>query len=286
MKKDTEYLIERENGFKVIAPLSSVSAKKWSENTQWGTSKPITRDPMKEHNTFQEEVAMAPLLIVITSDGQKAQIWKMDGNVSFVDSHNKEVSMDFIRQNWNDLEPLIEWMGNIKYIPEEYRTHEAYLNMVSRDGYQLEFIPDKDKTYDICMEAVKQHGGALHFVPEQFKNLALYDAAIEQNAYSLNAMDLNTLSEDDALYICEKALKQNPEVAYIIESSYKNPKVQKLIAENPKANPETEMSFQNFDAKDSHSSSEDILRIYKKDFDAIKENYKKSEPDNDSKFSL
>ena len=63
------------------------------------------------------------------------------------------------------INPLI-----IKYVPENMKTPEMFLEMVRSYGrYGLEYIPENMKTPEICMEAVKRDGLALQYVPENMR---------------------------------------------------------------------------------------------------------------------
>ena len=58
----------------------------------------------------------------------------------------------------------------IRYVPEELKTQELYLELVKQEPSALiEDIPGKFITAELCLEAVKQNAEALEYVPEELR---------------------------------------------------------------------------------------------------------------------
>ena len=75
--------------------------------------------------------------------------------------------------------------GNKK---EEIETDPHDLEMVKKDGMQLEFV--KNQTPEICLAAVKQAGYAIQYVNEQTPEICM--VAVQQNGMSLECVEEQT----------------------------------------------------------------------------------------------
>ena len=234
--RETEFIYKDENtGFQIVSPLTKKSAQWWGKGTRWCTS-------AEKNNQFEYYNKKAPLLILLMPDKQKLQLWNNDkiennGNeIQFMDEADNTVSLDYIKENWNILEPVCLWLNDLRFIPEhlrteeicklavkqngraldyvpyELRTKELYELAVQENGLNLFYVPENYKTKELCEIAVKNNGEALRYIPKQLRMKELCEIAVKRNGWSLQYIPLELRTKE--LY--ELAIQQKGEALYYV----------------------------------------------------------------------
>jgi hypothetical protein len=178
--RETEFIYkDKKTGFQIVSPLTKESAKWWGKGTRWCTS-------AEKNNRFEHYTKDAPLFILLVPDKQKLQLWKYDNRIQFMDENDNKISLDYIEQNWNILEPICKWLNDIRFIPEKYRDYNIYLEAVKQNGHALGYIPKELRDYSLCLEAVKNNGIALISVPKELRDYNIYLEAVKNNGEALS----------------------------------------------------------------------------------------------------
>ena len=204
--RETEFIYkDEETGFQIVTPLTEESAKWWGKGTRWCTS-------AENNNLFDYYTKQAPLLILLipnngdtAGNGDKLQLWKNGNDIQFMNEADNTVSLGYIKQNWNILEPICLWLNDLKFIPERLKTKELCESIIKNNGLSLEYVPNKLKTKGMCELAVKQNGESLQFVSEELKTNELYELAVQNNGLSLSFIPERLRTRK----ICELAVKQD-----------------------------------------------------------------------------
>jgi hypothetical protein len=184
--RETEFVYKDEKtGFQIISPLTEESAKWWGKGTRWCTS-------AENNNMFYDYASLSPLLILLLPsslsaihNGLKLQLWKSGNNIQFMDEADNNVSLDFMKQYWNILEPVCLWLNNLQFIPEEFRTKERCESAIKQNGYNIKYVPKELRTKELCESAIKQNGYALGNIPEELRTPKLCELAVKQNGDAL-----------------------------------------------------------------------------------------------------
>ena len=243
--RETEFVYkDEETGFQIISPLTEESAKWWGKGTRWCTS-------AENDNMFWAYAKKAPLFVIIMPNCDKLQLWKYKNNIQFMDEADNNVSLDYIEQNWNILEPICLWLNDLKFIPEKYRTKELCELVIKQNGIALEFIPKELITEELCELAVKQNGWSLDFVPEYLKTKEMCKLAVKQSGWAIKYVpeeyitkemcELAVKNDGYALQyvpekliteeLCELAVKNDGRIIFFIKK-YLTPELCKLAVEN------------------------------------------------------
>ena len=188
--EESEILLDRDDGMKIIVPLTEFSAKWWGGNsygvsTRWCTS-------TKNNNMFEYYAKKSPLYIIIIPNNiggyDKLQFWSHEGNIQFMDSEDIPITKDYISQ-YPDIINILIIIDNtglfIKYLPDEFITQEICELAIRQSGIALRYVPDEFVTPELCELVVRQDGRALEYIPYKFKTQELYKIAVRQNGLSL-----------------------------------------------------------------------------------------------------
>ena len=197
--RETEFVYkDEETGFQIVSPLTEESAKWWGKGTRWCTS-------AEKNNMFKEYVKDAPLFILLMPNGDKLQLWIWKDNIQFMDDADNEMELDYIKENWNILEPICLWLNDLKFIPEEYITKELLELAVKQNGLALRYVQEEYRTPDLCEIAIQQDGRLLLYVPKKLRTKELCELAIKENGYALADIPYSLITKE----LCELAVKQN-----------------------------------------------------------------------------
>ena len=220
--RETEFIYKDENtGFQIISPLTENSAKWWGKGTRWCTS-------ADNNNMFERYAKDAPLLILLMPNGDKLQLWKDNGYIQFMNEADNEISLNYIEEHWDILEPLCLWLNDLKYIPEKYRTKEIYFNVIKQNGLNIKYIPDNFLTEELCEIAVKQNGWCIKDITSNFLTLELYKLAVKSNGESLYYVPKIIRSRE----FYELAVKQNGYCLYLVSNEYKTKELYELAVKS------------------------------------------------------
>jgi hypothetical protein len=239
--RETEFIYkDEETGFQIISPLTKESAKWWGKGTRWCTS-------AENNNMFEHYAKKAPLFILLmptnedsTGNRDKLQLWNCSNSIQFMDEVDNSVTLEYIEQNWDILEPVCLWLNNLKYIPDIYMTEDICKNIIQKHGAFLYSIPKEFKTLEICELAianngsslqhiseeyrtqglceiaVKQDGLALYHVPDEFKTKELCELAVNNNGNAIVDVPLKLMTEE----LCKIAVKQNGHALHYIPEKF------------------------------------------------------------------
>ena len=204
--RETEFIYKDEKtGFQIISPLTEESAKWWGKGTRWCTS-------AENNNMFWDYAKDAPLFILLIPDnagtpgnGNKLQLWKDENNIQFMDEADNSVSLEYIEQNWNILEPVCLWLNDLKFIPERHKTQELYEVIAKENGRILRLIPSEYKTKELCELAIKNSGLALSYIPLKYITQELCELAVKQDGMALCYVPKALTTEE----LCELAVQQD-----------------------------------------------------------------------------
>ena len=210
--RETEFIYkDKKTGFEIVSPLTKESAKWWGKGTRWCTS-------AEKNNRFEHYTKDAPLFILLVPDKQKLQLWKYDNRIQFMDENDNKISLDYIEQNWNILEPICKWLNDIRFIPEKYRDYNIYLEAVKQNGHALGYIPKELRDYNLCLEAVKNNGEALSFVTKELRDYNIYLEAVKQDGEAL----ISVPKELRDYNLCLEAVKQDGFALRYVPDEYIN----------------------------------------------------------------
>jgi hypothetical protein len=231
--EETFTLLEDPNGFKIVSPLTEYASCWWGRGTRWCTA-------AENNNYFAHYYEKAPLLIVITPEGNKYQMFVTPHNFQFTNDNDEIVDRHTVVREWDYFKPLFHhalsiqaeimkhipfdvWtteladiicqsstdqsmalMGFLLYFSEE-KTYDLYLKFVKNSGSLLSMVPREMLSREICLEAVKQYGLVLEEVPEEFVDEQMCDIAVANNGLALWGLPQRYLTEER----CMIAVKQN-----------------------------------------------------------------------------
>ena len=197
--RETEFVYKDENtGFQIISPLTEDSAKWWGKGTRWCTS-------AEKNNMFWYYAKDSPLFITLMPNGDKLQLWKNGNKIQFMDEADNRVSLDYIEQHWNILEPICKWLNDLRFIPEELKTQELCESAVQKDGWSLYYVPKEYKTPELCKIAIQEEGHSLNCIPKELITFELCELAVQKAGYTLRFAPLYLRTKE----LCELAIHQN-----------------------------------------------------------------------------
>lgn len=75
--------------------------------------------------------------------------------------------------------------SSLQTTPSQHLTEGKCLEIVKRNGLELQYVPRNLKTYEMCMEAVMSNGKAIQYVPDELSTYHLDLAAVKQNGDAL-----------------------------------------------------------------------------------------------------
>lgn len=191
-----------ETGFSIVSPKTEFASCWWGEETWW-------RSARKEYSEFEMLNEKAPLIIFLMPNRDRLQLHITAESFEFVNSKNKLVDVDYIKENWNILKPSILWIVQreglfLEKIPEEYRNTDLCLNAVTQNGWSLKFVPDSTKNTEICLQAVKTHGISLQYIPQNLRSKEICLQAVSQDGVAL----LHVPTERRDREMCTNAVRQ------------------------------------------------------------------------------
>ena len=198
------------NSLMVVIPKTEYASKWWGRGTQWCTAG-------DKNNMFDNYYKDGPLVVIIVNDIKtQLHINLVNNNtpVQFMNEHDIDINLKFVKDNWTLLSPIMEWAINkngttlrlipellrtaelclcavsknaeaIRYVPQLLLTTEICLVAVRKNGNTLRFIDNHLMAEEICLEAVRQNGRALEYIPEYLMTHELCLEAVRQNGYSL-----------------------------------------------------------------------------------------------------
>ena len=204
--RETKFVYKnKETGFQIVSPLTEESAKWWGKGTRWCTS-------AENNNVFWSYAKDAPLLILLIpsnvntiNNNLKLQLWKYNNDIQFMDDTDNEVTLEYIEQYWNILEPLCLWLNDLRFIPDRLKTPELCELAVKNNGFTLSYVPENLKTKELCELAIQQNGWALRYVPDRLKTQELCELAVQQNGYALRYIPEELKTKE----LCKLAIKQD-----------------------------------------------------------------------------
>lgn len=215
--EETEFVFKDDDTkFQIISPLTEDSAKWWGKGTRWCTA-------ADNNNMFWNYAKYAPLFILIMPNGEKLQLWKdfKLNEVQFMDEADNNVQADYIKKNWDILEPILMWIDDLEYIPDEFKTPELCEMAVEQNGMALNFVPEELRTYELCMLALNRDVYAVECVPYKFLTPELCEIAVQQNGKALNFV----LEELKTPELCRMAVEQNGMSIFSVPEKYKTPEL-------------------------------------------------------------
>jgi hypothetical protein len=227
--RETEFIYKDEDtGFQIVSPLTEESAKWWGKGTRWCTS-------AEKNNMFWDYAKDAPLFILLIPDnagtpgnGNKLQLWKDENNIQFMDEADNSVSLEYIEQNWNILEPVCLWLNDLKFIPDKYKTKELYEVIAKENGRILRLIPSEYKTKELCEIAIKNSGLALSYIPLKYITKELCQMAVQQDGMALVYVPKALITEE----LCELAVKQDGMALVYIQKELRTKELCELAIKN------------------------------------------------------
>ena len=197
--RETEFVYkDEETGFQIISPLTEESAKWRGRGTRWCTS-------ADNDNMFWDYAKDDPLFILLMPDNDKLQLWKNGNKIQFMDDADNDVTLDYIEQHWNILEPICLWLNNLRYIPKELRTLKICELAVQENGMALSYVSDEYKTSELCEIAVQQSGWALQYIPLELRTKKVCELAVQKNGMALKYVPEELRTKE----LCELAIKNN-----------------------------------------------------------------------------
>lgn len=188
--RETKFIVNK--NFKILSPLTNISAEFWSDKTGWFNGQDISK--------LSEPVT--PFYVVVFPNGRKFRFWRCEYDYGAVDEYKKTLSKNFIKENWKYFEHIRRYI-HISFIPQNKLTPEMCEIAVKNYGYDLRYVPNKYITIELCKIAVKNCGSALKSVPYEYITSDLCKIAVENDGFSLYDVPYDFLTPE----LCEIAVK-------------------------------------------------------------------------------
>jgi hypothetical protein len=219
--RETEFVYKDEKtGFQIISPLTEESAKWWGKGTRWCTS-------AENNNMFWNYAKDSPLFILLMPNGQKLQLWNNENDIQFMDEADKIVSKNYIKENWDILEPIVKDFRNIKYLPDEYLTTDKCLEAIKKDSKSFCSLPEKFKTKELCNYIMEYHPVFFQFLPDKYK-----EDMIKKYFNNTKEMIKYIPKEFRDYNLCLEAVKQNGMALEYVPIELRTPELCKLAIHN------------------------------------------------------
>ena len=216
--RESKILLDREDGMKIVVPLTEFSSHFWGKDTTWSTS-------AENRSMFEDYAKKAPLYIIIIPNNiggyEKLLFWSYQDHIQFINDKDIYITEEDISQYPEivDILKIIDKTGlSIQFLPKEFRTKEFCELAVRKNGLALMWIPKELKTREICEISVRQNGLALYHVPEEFKTKEICKIAVRQNGNSLVWVTDEFITKE----ICEIAVRQNGEALEYVPKNIKS----------------------------------------------------------------
>lgn len=162
-RRESDILLEREDGLTVVVPMSIRAARWWGRGTRWCTA-------ADKDNAYREYDEDAPLIVIVMPDGAKIQMFASSSDFQMMDASDAPVTANAAEKMWDTLRPLVEWAlsrngGALQVVPEIYRTRETYMKAVSTSGARLHDVPRAMRDQAMCLAAISDNPHVMRSVP-------------------------------------------------------------------------------------------------------------------------
>ena len=263
--RETKILFEDNNGFKIISPLTKESAQWWGKGTRWCTS--AENNNMFEQ--YNEDGPL--IIIITPEGRkfqgwQKTLTDNCEPDVQFMDEDDNFINSMDLNENWHYIKPIAYFFASLSLFPTSELTLENKLFLCKKNGHNLKYLimnNDKDVKNDFINAVIKEQQFLLNDIVEKedipitldlisfsiklhpSNALEFLDKDIElDGCHNLDNFILKELKQnykitDYFLYIdkyltqdiCNKVVKENPELFKKIPNQYKT---LEMIKENNK----------------------------------------------------
>jgi Domain of unknown function (DUF4116) len=213
----TSSRVEGANLPTIVVPMTEFAACWWGRGTKWCTA-------AEKNNAFAEYHKIAPLVIIVCSDGTKFQIHVTPKTIDFMDSMDKDVKRQTIIDRWSELSLLLYWMIEqngraLSYVPDEHKDSRTCRMAVKQNGLSLQFVPEAQQSLGLCHMAVKQNAKALRYVCKKNKTPTLCYNAVSQNGMTLRYVIEESLSAS----LCRIAVRTSGNALQFVPELYIKP---------------------------------------------------------------
>ena len=192
VRAETNFILERDDGFVIASPLTERASKWWGRGTKWCTSG-------DKDNAFADYSWHAPLIVMRWPDGRKLQVWACDDREEDTfdlpqlnDETDAYPNEDFIRERWDDIVPVL-------------------MSLLARHEAVLGLFPPAMRTREVCMISVGFHGIALRNVPEELRSQEICALALFGRLPSSAEETWLSMAEQTNPYTILNVLKFVPE---------------------------------------------------------------------------
>lgn len=154
--RESEILIEREDGFKIVVPKTEFASCWWGRGTRWCTA-------AEKSNYFSKYNLISPLFILLMPNGEKVQLYVDGHQHQFMDASDQELTKEYIAENWDKLGPLIIHLMQTKnenifsILPQEAYTQELCDTFIERNPYLLSRVPFHLRNSNMCYGVLKNN---------------------------------------------------------------------------------------------------------------------------------
>lgn len=184
VRAETNFLMERGDGFVMAQPLTERAAKWWGRGTKWCTS-------ADKDNRFAQHFRESPLTVLRWADGSKLQAWGAPGCHSQLrDEADLRPELDFLRDHFDDVRPvmmrLLETDGSLlRILPSDIIDTEMAITALRQTDSVIAAIPESLLDRNFFLAVVTENGEAMRHVPIEFQDRELRRAAVAQCGMAL-----------------------------------------------------------------------------------------------------
>lgn len=212
--RETKFLIDRPDGFKIIIPLTEFSSCWWGRGTRWCTAG-------RNNNMFWAYSKQAPLYIMIFPNGEKIQLFVTNKALQINDSADANVKPSFIKKHYDDLKGIMRYALRVNphalyWLQDVDLSYDEYVEAITKDGSILEWVPDRYRDYKMLKISIETCSPWMSHIDEYFQHEDIVEKVIQKYHMFITMVPDRFLTE--RLYL--EALKGNPEVLRIVPASF------------------------------------------------------------------